>query len=177
MNEVDIKKYKPVDFGNTQDLKDFFHIEIKWEKPVKWADFEGLKKPFIYAIINSHKNRKHGPEIQYVGITENGNSRFKQKDYEGKLSIGNYTSISVGNVSSQQKIKLRKMGRETLEQLEHIFIWALCDKHVLYNYKKQDTLPGWGLNGTEAYHITNRGFRFWQKMPREVIYPWILVRN
>ena len=174
---MDIEKYDAVDFGSTEDLKDFLHVDITWSRAVAWSDFNPGKEQFIYAIINDHKNRKNGPEIQYIGITEDGRTRFKKGDYEEKLSIGSYTKISTGVISSSRMRKLKNKRRDALEEIEHIFIWALCDRNYLHNYDKQSTLPGWGRNGTEAYHIINHGFRFWNRMPREIIYPWALVKR
>jgi hypothetical protein len=37
-------------------------------------------------------------------------------------------------------------------------------------------MPGFGTQGGSAWHILNTGYRFRGQMPREIIYPWMLVK-
>jgi len=70
-----------------------------------------------------------------------------------------------------------KAGRtqKTLEELEHLLIWAL--PFDLVNEKKQFTLPGLGKNGGTAWHIHNKGYRFNGRMPKEIVYPWMMIEH
>ena len=46
----------------------------------------------------------------------------------------------------------------------------------LENISKQTTIPGFGRNRGGAWHIVNRGHRFRGRMPREIIFPWMIVK-
>ncbi len=67
--------------------------------------------------------------------------------------------------------------KDTLEELEHILIWALwAFGHVLDNKKKQNILPGLGLNGGGAWQVKSTGYRFKGRMPLEIVFPWMLLK-
>jgi hypothetical protein len=57
--------------------------------------------------------------------------------------------------------------------LEHLFIWSLWPE---LNEKKTSTLPGMGSKPGRAWHIMNEGHRFAGRMPREIVYPWMLIK-
>ena len=181
---MSVDDFNVVDFGDaTIDMKDFFHVEIAWAEPIPFSEAVSIDKQdlldgneYIYAIISRHGNLKDGPTIQYIGITQSGGKRFVSKDYQRKMSIGSYTYISFGKLKSNRSKRLKNLGRSVYEELEHIIIWAIWQENDLYNGSKIFTLPGWGANGTQAYHILNSGFGFNGKMKREIIYPWMICR-
>ena len=61
-----------------------------------------------------------------------------------------------------------------LRELEHIFTWTLWED--LRNNKGMFSVPGQGKNGGGAWHILNKGFSFGRKMPKEVLFPWIMIK-
>ncbi len=60
-----------------------------------------------------------------------------------------------------------------MEEIEHLLIWALDPP---YNDRKNYTLPGMGKHRANAWHLENIGFRFAGQMPREIVFPWMLVK-
>lgn len=65
---------------------------------------------------------------------------------------------------------------QALEEIEHLLIWTVW--HDLENERKNFTLPGMGTKtpGT-AWLIENVGYEFSGRMPREILYPWMLVKE
>ncbi|MBL1430463.1 MAG: hypothetical protein COA60_002920 [Robiginitomaculum sp.] len=172
-----------VDFGeSTKDMKDYLHVTIEWREPVKWFNINNLdddyfeKGSFIYVITQEHGNRVKSDTIVYIGITERGLARGFNEKHSSKFKKTNGTYITFGFLISDQKTKLRNQGRSALEELEHILIWALWSEHELWNELKIQSLPGWGVNGTQAWHIKNQGYEFAGRMPEEIIYPWMVVK-
>ena len=60
-----------------------------------------------------------------------------------------------------------------MEEIEHLLIWALDPAN---NTNKNYTLPGMGQRRGNAWHIKNSGYRFAGQMPREIVFPWMLVK-
>lgn len=81
------------------------------------------------------------------------------------------TSLSIGNVHFADHTWTKTIPR-SIAELEHILIWAIGPE---LNERKQYSLPGFGKSG-QAWHITNKGHRFAGRMPREIVYPWMLLK-
>ena len=84
------------------------------------------------------------------------------------------TFLSIGDIDFGKLKNASAHTRQITEELEHILIWALWEN--LVNVNKQVCIPGFGTNGGGAWHIVNEGHRFRGRMPREIIYPWMLIK-
>jgi hypothetical protein len=159
----------------------FKQVELDWSKPTLWTNDMRLPEcdcsdPFLYALVRNHENSKTTDHIVYIGLTTAPASRFgnhptAKKIVARKGKVG-FSYAPINFITGKNKIERLSYA---LEQLEHLLIWAV-DEH-LENEKKMFTLPGMGANGGEAWHITNTGYRFSGRMPREIVYPWMLVKN
>lgn len=159
----------------------FKQVELNWSKPTLWTSDMSLPKfdcsdPFLYALVRNHGNSQTKDHIVYIGLTTAPVSRFGNhttaKGIVARKGQVGFSYAPIDFVSGKNKIERLSYA---LEQLEHLLIWAV-DEH-LENEKKMFTLPGMGANGGEAWHITNTGYRFSGRMPREIVYPWMLVKN
>ena len=159
----------------------FKQVELDWSKPTLWSTDMARPKfateePFLYALIRNHGNEQTKDRIVYIGLTTRPAARFVNhttaKGIVARKGQVRFSYAPINFVSGKNKIERLSYA---LEQLEHLIIWAV-DEH-LENEKKMFTLPGMGTNGGEAWHITNTGYRFSGRMPREIVYPWMLVKN
>lgn len=130
---------------------------------------------YLYAISWDHHLAARRETIAYVGITDVLDTRFNNHPTADELRRRKRkTFLSIGHVDFGRLRNASKATRLVTEQLEHILIWALW--HDLVNDRKTICLPGFGVNGGGAWHITNTGHRFSGRMPREIIYPWMLIK-
>ncbi|MBY8823791.1 hypothetical protein [Sphingomonas colocasiae] len=179
--------FKPADLGgepNEFDCKPAFRpIEIDWSKPKPWgpsneiAPISGAQqKPgYLYAISWDHQSAHHRETIAYIGITKNLASRFENHPSAEYLrSKKRKTFLSIGHIDFGRIVNASARTKLVTEELEHILIWALWP--TLENVNKIMCIPGHGKNRGGAWHITNTGHRFRGRMPREIIYPWMLVK-
>lgn len=176
---------KLVDWGDPSGLENsagyplFKEVELNWSKPTVWAvdqstpDFEGYE-PFVYILLRNHGNSHTKNNIEYVGLTVSPRTRFG--NHEKARSIRDKRGETLFSYAPIVMLGKNKAARtkQTLEEIEHLLIWAL--PFDLENEKKQFTLPGLGANGGTAWHISNQGFRFSGRMPREIVYPWMAVK-
>lgn len=174
----------PKEVCNSQDKPLYKRVVINWQEPIPIAREETIELPekyldsgYLYLLVRNHGNSKEKDRIAYVGITNSLKQRFRNhpKVDEIRASRGT-TSISIGKVEFEKYSRIPKSGevhRQALEELEHILIWTLWDD--LWNEKKWFTLPGMGSNGGEAWHISNEGEKFSGRMPKRIVYPWILI--
>lgn len=180
------KGFKPADLGGEPGDVDcnpaYRKIAINWSKPAPWVRDESApidraqKKPgYLYAISWDHHRAARRETIAYIGITSKLRSRFDNHPRAAQLlARKRKTFLSLGHVDFGRFKKPSENTRRITEELEHILIWALWTD--LENDRKAICIPGYGVNGGGAWHIINEGHRFGGRMPREIIYPWILIK-
>lgn len=158
----------------------FKTVELEWSRPKIWSkdmrvpDFD-TEEPFLYALVRNHGNSKTKDHIEYIGLTKSPSTRFGNhktaKAIVNKRGSVGFSYAPIDFIKGKNKID--RVSR-ALEELEHLLIWAVDDE--LENQKKMFTLPGLGINGGNAWHILNKGYRFSGRMPMEIVFPWMLVR-
>lgn len=171
---------EPSELQNAKGYPLFKEVELEWSRPTLWTidqsvpDFD-TNDPFLYILLRNHGNLSEKNKIEYVGLTVSPRTRFGNhpkargiRDKRGE-TLFSYAPIIMKGKNNKGRTK------QTLEEIEHLLIWAL--PFDLANEKKQFTLPGLGSKGGNAWHIFNSGFRFSGRMPREIIYPWMLVEH
>jgi hypothetical protein len=179
------KQFKCADWGDIDEIENaqgnpiFKEVAIHWSKPKIWH--AGETAPIaedeasncLYCLVRDHHRASSKTRIVYVGITKDGKRRFVNHHVAKELTKKRgQTSLSIGTVDFGSY--WRSQGtRLALEQLEHLLIWALWPE---LNDRKSYTLPGMGKNPTKPWHIRNLGYRFSGVMPRELVYPWMLVK-
>ncbi|MER9560648.1 hypothetical protein [Mesorhizobium sp. M0571] len=174
------------DFGaDVSDLQNsagnalFKTVQLDWSLPVDWE--KGKKTPTdrsdacVYVIMHDDGRYRQKKRIVYVGLTKDPSKRFLNHptahdivNRQGRASI----SFSFFDFI-QGRNKIERVN-EASEEVEHILIWTLWP--YLENDRKMFTLPGMGVYGGNAWHILNKGYRFHGQMPREIVYPWMLVK-
>jgi hypothetical protein len=183
------RQFKPADYGcDVEELGNgsgqlFKPVSIEWSLPRTWdvgmrapIDDEYLEPGYLYAITRNHHSAKTRDTIVYVGITSNLDARFKNHPKAREFADRRGpTGLSIGEIDFHgYKSAMGKNNRAALEGLEHILIWAIGP--TLYNDRKQLSLPKFRPPVAQSWHITNTGYRFAGRMPREIIYPWMLIK-
>lgn len=172
----------PSEICNAQNKRLFKGVTVHWSppKPLPKDDdvdlgAEFLEPGYLYALVRNHGKAHYRDKIVYIGITNNLTKRFKNhpKVDEIRKLKGN-CAMSIGTIDFGKYLTAKNSGnRRAIEELEHIFIWTLYDD--LWNEKKQHTLPGMGRHGGRAWDIINEGCKFSGRMPRRIVYPWIMI--
>ncbi len=181
------RQFKCADWGGeiseiktSQDHPVFKEVEVTWSKPRVWLADESAPigadsnvTNCLYCLVRDHHRASAKTKIAYVGITKDAKKRFVNHKVAKKLtSMRGQTSLSIGTVNFGSY--WREGGtRLALEQLEHLLIWAIWPES---NDRKAYTLPGMGAHPTKPWHVRNLGYRFAGTMPRELVYPWMLVK-
>ncbi|MCY1290451.1 hypothetical protein D9M68_186530 [compost metagenome] len=181
--------FKPADYGyDVEELSNhrgrmFKAVTVDWSTPRNWNEGERapvgeeyLEPGYLYAITRNHHRAKTRDTIVYIGITNNLNARF-QNHPKAQLfaDMRGPTGLSIGKVDFGSYRTAKTSGnRAAIEGLEHILIWALWP--TLFNDSKQMSLPKFKASVAQAWHITNSGYRFSGRMPREIVYPWMLIK-
>lgn len=154
--------------------------QLDWTKPAEWRTGEPvpvgqMKGATLYIISREHGRATRRHMIEYVGLASDVRTRFYNhptaaalRDKPGQTYL---SFASVDFVRGRDRIASQKRA---MEEIEHLLIWAL---NPPYNDRKNYTLPGMGKNGANAWHIENVGFRFAGQMPKEIIFPWMLIRS
>jgi hypothetical protein len=180
------KGFKPADLGGEPDEFDckpqYQAASITWSKPKPWlrdedAPISGAeRKPgYLYAISWDHHRAARRETIAYIGITKNLERRFlNHPAAEDLLARKRKTFLSIGHVDFGRFTNPSERTKRITEELEHILIWALWED--LINDRKTICIPGFGRGGGRAWHVTNGGHRFSGRMPREIIFPWMLIK-
>lgn len=179
---------KPAEWGasiadvtNAADNPLFHEVELYWEKPTPWEKGQRLPtfntdRPFLYILMRDHPRSLTKDRIEYIGLTTSPRTRFgnhsKAKEIVRKSGKVLFSYAEIEFITGRDKLRRQT---QALNELEHLLIWAVPPTY-LENIKKWHTLPGMGQNGGEAWHVKNKGYRFRGQMPREIIYPWMLVR-
>ncbi len=179
---------RPADWGDSiHDVQNaagnplFKVAELSWTKPVVWN--KGDRKPafddtepFVYALVRNNGNFREKDHIEYIGLTTSPKTRFgghgTALEIVAQRGEVKFSYAKVDFIKGKNRIERISMA---LEEIEHLLIWSVFDH--LWNEKKMYTLPGLGKNGAHAWHIINSGYRFSGRMPREIVYPWTLVRR
>jgi hypothetical protein len=182
-----IKSVRPADWGDSpSEIQNasgnplYHKVELNWRDPTPWE--KGQSRPlfdpseqFVYALLHDHGKATTKDRIVYIGLTSNPRHRFG--NHETALDIVSrrgrvqFTYAPITFIRGRDRLRRVK---QALEEIEHLLIWAVPDH--LENEKKWFTLPGMGVNAGDAWHILNRGYRFHGQMPREIIYPWMLIK-
>lgn len=158
----------------------FKEVQLDWKTPTAWAKDQRVPtyddaEAFIYVLLRDHGRSKRRDQIVYVGLTASPHTRFgdhkKAKQIVAQHGRVRFTYAPVDFIQGRNRIERRKAA---LEELEHLIIWSVPDTY-LRNEKKMYTLPGLGSNGGNAWHVRNTGYRFSGQMPREIVYPWMMV--
>lgn len=168
------------DIKNNQGSPLFKSALITWSIPKIWLKGEpapigqdAVATDCIYCLIRDHHRAKSKVKIVYVGITRNIAVRFANHPKAKLLrDMRGDTSLSVGSIDFGKNWR-QKGSKQATEQLEHLLIWALRPK---YNERKTYMLPGMGKHPARPWKVENKGFRFAGTMPRELVYPWMLVK-
>lgn len=181
---------RAADFGQTEELWEnsrgkplFQPIEITWSKPalidrggaIQVKDEEALlRNGYLYAIIRNHGKQLTRDKIVYIGITNDLGKRFRNhwKVDEIRGARGP-TSISVGKIETPGRRLNSEQAKQLREELEHILIWVLWDD--LWNDQKTMSVPGQGRNGSQAWDIANKGYKFCGRMPSRIVFPWAAI--
>ncbi|MFD2053733.1 hypothetical protein ACFSQT_11760 [Mesorhizobium calcicola] len=186
-----IPEYKPTDFGGPVESMQnragkalYKNVTLVWSKPqLLELDEEKIKpffeddRPLLYAIIRNHHKMMRKNLIAYIGLSTNPKARFQNHPTAKELAAKRgATSLSYAYLDTGRSSSRIDTIKGSLEQIEHILIWALWSQHDLRNDRKVFTLPGMGTKGADAWRIINDGYRFSGTMPREIVYPWMLTR-
>lgn len=182
------KGFKAADLGgdvqyivNRNDGPIFKEVSLHWKDPVEW---DGVGCPpgaearaCLYVLLRDHGNQAQSMVISYIGISENPRRRFYNHPSARELSeMSGKTCVSFCYLKADDIAISSVPVKVALEQIEHILIWTLWNSK-LWNNRKIFTLPGFDAHGATPWHIENMGYDFLGQMPKEIIYPWILVKN
>jgi hypothetical protein len=158
----------------------FKQVTIDWCEPKQWARDGGApidaaenSLGHVYAIVREHHKAKTRQNIAYIGISQKIETRFYiHPKAEEIRSLRGQAYLSIGNIAFG-KWTHQKSVLKYINDIEHILIWAIDPD---FNEKKMYSLPGFGQNGVRAWHIINTGHRFAGRMPREITYPWMILK-
>jgi len=154
--------------------------ELRWSKPTIWRKTDLLptfdtSEPFDYALIRNHGKSLRKDHIEYIGLTTAPKRRFgNHKTAKKIVSMRGEVRFTYAPISFIRGRNRLDRIKTALEEIEHVLIWTIYDG--LRNERKQYTLPGMGKNGGNAWQIINTGYRFSGQMPREIVYPSLLVK-
>lgn len=177
---------KPADLGGEPEDLDctpkFRIATIQWSKPKRWKPSDDApiigaqKKPgYLYAISWDHHKAKRRETIAYIGLTSKLDTRFDNHPTAAALiARKRSTFLSIGHIDFGHLKNVSAQTQRITEELEHLLIWAM--RTDLENIQKIKGLPAWGTNGGSPWHVYNKGHRFAGRMPREIVYPWMLVK-
>ena len=182
-----MRNYKPSPWAsevakvcNAQENPLFVQARLHWSTPTLWKKDDRIpsfetNEPFLYALIWNHGKSSSKNHIKYIGLTTSPKTRFgNHETAKGIVQQRGQTHFSYAPIDFiSGKNKIDRVGK-ALEEIEHLLIWALPNE--LHNQRKQYTLPGNGKNRGNAWHIFNTGYRFSGRMPREIVFPWMLVK-
>lgn len=154
--------------------------ELVWSEPRLWpkgssAPISADDGPCVYALVRNHGSQLVRDKIVYIGLTSGPQTCFSNHPKaEEIVNRRGRTCLSIAPVDFIRGKNSIERQSDALEEIEHLLIWALWPS--LENDRKMSTLPGMGTNGGDAWHILNAGYRFSGRMPREIIFPWMLVK-
>lgn len=171
---------EPADVRTRAGTMMFNVVELNWRSPKLWHKSDNqptfdTDEPFLYILLRDHGNARNRNQIVYVGLTNAPMTRFgNHKTAKAIVAKPGTVRFTYAPVDFRGRNRLERISR-ALEELEHLLIWAVPGEHLV-NEKKQFTLPGMGTRGGNAWHVYNTGYRFSGQMPREIVFPWMMVR-
>ncbi|VFU10487.1 hypothetical protein [Methylocella tundrae] len=166
---------------NSRDNPLYKEAGLHWSRPTIWAKEDSeprfdTEKPFLYSLVRNHGKSLTKDHIVYIGLTTAPRSRFGNHETAHEIVKKNgqvkFSYAPVDFISGKNRIE--RIGK-ALEEIEHLLIWAVRSKDMC-NERKCFTLPGMGKNGGNAWHIFNTGYRFCGRMPREIVFPWMIAK-
>jgi hypothetical protein len=179
--------FKPADFGgNPADICNGFgtslykRVSLHWSNPKVWkkggsAPVGDNAGPCVYALIRNHGKSQKKNMICYFGLSMKPNTRFyNHPTARGIVNLRGEVRLSFAPVKFARGGNRLRSIKHALEEIEHILMWAAWQN--LHNTRKLYLLPGAGLNKANAWHIENSGYRFSGQIPREIVFPWMLVK-
>lgn len=182
--------FRPADFGgevyelDTAGGKKLFKpVTINWSFPRIWNHEEiaptgddNIDAGYLYAIVRNHHRANTKDTIVYIGITNNLDRRFRNHPKANQFArMRGPTGLSIGTINfGSYRTASGSGNRKAIEGLEHILVWALW--HTLFNERKQLSLPHFKAPLSQSWHIFNEGYRFSGRMPREIVFPWMLIK-
>jgi len=168
------------DVEDSQGHPIFKKVTITWSRPRTWKHDEPApietedKSSCLYCLLRDHKRQKAKDKIVYIGLTKNIHGRFYNHPKAEKIrNKRGSTLLTVGSVNFGRYWRSVANTGPALEQLEHLLIWSIFPK---FNDRKMGQLPGMGKHKTKPWWIVRKGFTFHGTMPREIVYPWMLVK-
>ncbi len=181
------RHFKLADFGDEPDLTGFFCLAtVDRSEPKEW-DEDGYaplgaaeRGDALYVLVRDHWRATRKNTIVYVGMTTNLPKRFVEHHRANEIrQKRGSTLLSVRTVTFSGKHSLwaRRHPAKSLRQIEHILIWALPPP--LLNSQNQYSMPllsGNNVGQAKPWIIRREGHRFHGRMPREVVYPWMVVK-
>lgn len=176
---------KPAEWVDERDSSvfDFFkEIELKWHVPEAWNRKSGPPKvpssdPLLYVLTRNHGRQIDIDRIVYIGITTDPQGRFRNHHKDDLAQMNSGVGFSYANVRLAGRNGDYRTER-ALHDIEHLLIWSVPECWpYLKNVNKMWTLPKVGLKNENAWRIKNTGYGFSGRMPSEIIYPWMLVKN
>jgi hypothetical protein len=179
MNRKALDYWEPEELENSVGNPLFKNVLLSWSKPSVWDKNDRLPSfncddPFLYILVRNHGSFPDKDRIEYVGLTTSPKTRFGNHETARKIVNQSGTvSFSFAKVEiTRGRNRIKRLHR-ALEEIEHLLIWSIDEE--LWNEKKQSTLPGLGTNAGQAWIINNEGYRFHGKVPKEIVYPWIML--
>ena len=180
--------YKLADFGgeieevcNRAGKPLFKAVTISWTTPQLWK--RDVPAPthlaehapgHLYALVRDHHKAKTRENIVYIGLTNDLDHRFANHHKAEYLRrMRGQTFLSIGNLDFCGYRTAIQKSKAAIEEIEHLLIWALSPS---YNERKMYSMPGVGTKPSRAWHIQCGGHRFAGRMPREIVYPWMLLK-
>lgn len=180
-------QFQIADFGGeTEDVQNAagnpLHkmVSLQWCRPRQWRKGEAAPihdedEPCVYALVRNHGNARSKDNIVYIGLTKNPQTRFANHPTAKRIvKMRGEVGLSLAPINFVKGRNRIQNLKRALEEIEHLLIWSLWQG--LENDRKMFTLPGMSRNAGNAWHIVNEGYRFSGRMPREIIYPWMLVK-
>jgi hypothetical protein len=179
--------FKPGDWGadvenllNASGKRFFKTVTLNWSTPAEILSGEEPEfeesRPTLYAFVRNHHASRQKDKIVYVGLSINPEARFKNHPKAREIiERKGSTKFSFAALDAAKTDRQRRTVIRTMEDVEHILIWTLWGS--LENKAKLFTLPGMGTTRGSPLHIVNEGYQFFGQMPREIIYPWMLVKS
>jgi hypothetical protein len=180
--------FKIADFGseassivNAQGNPLYKEVVLKWSPPILWRKGEKcpenkVEEPCVYALIRHSGHMSAGPRIEYIGLTRRPLARFaNHKTGREIVKQHGQVHLTYAPVPIKGKNHVENQKR-ALEEIEHLLIWAVWEEWM-WNQRKLFTLPGMGTRRGNAWHIVNSDFPLTDRMPKEIVYPWMIVRD
>lgn len=180
-----MRGYRLADWGPPEDICNragkalFKKAALTWTLPRQWSKdsprpFDDKSGPALYVVLREHGNARSRAMIEYIGLATDVGTRFYNHPKAKALrDTRGQTFVSIAPIDFVRGRDRLASQKAAMEEIEHLLIWTLDPP---MNDRKHFSLPAMGLNGGNAWHIENRGYRFAGRMPREIVFPWMALR-